>query len=109
MSIQDVFVYGLLAVGVALELLAVIGVVAMDDVYDRLHYISPATVGAIAIAAAIVVQAGASLIALKAGLFVAFLVAAGPGIAHVTARAARIHDLGDWRIADGEAIEVEEP
>jgi monovalent cation/proton antiporter MnhG/PhaG subunit len=108
MSLQDALTYALLAVGVVLELLACLGIAVMEDVYDRLHFLPPATLGAIAIGAAILMEAGASMIALKAGLVVLFLLAAAPGVAHVTARAARIHDLGDWRAAQGEGIEVED-
>jgi monovalent cation/proton antiporter MnhG/PhaG subunit len=109
MSFQDVVVYLLLGLGVACELLACAGVVAMRSVYDRLHYVGPATLGAVLIAGAVWAREGPSGIALKATLVAAFLLVASPALAHATARAARIRDLGDWRPRRDERIEVEEP
>ena len=56
MSVRHVVAHVLLVGGGALEVLAVIGVAAMRDVYDRLHYVGLAGFGALLIAGAIVVQ-----------------------------------------------------
>ena len=105
MSVTDAIVYALLGAAVAVELIACLGVTAMRGTYDRIHYLAPASLGAVLIAAAIWVREGPSMIALKATLIAAFLLVASPALAHVTARAARIHELGDWRPQPGEARE----
>jgi len=109
MSVQDAVVYLLLGAGVACEVLACLGVVAMRNVYDRLHFVGPASLGALLIAGAIWVRQGPSGIALKATVVAAFLLVASPALAHATARAARISEHGDWGPQRGEGIEVEEP
>ena len=108
MSVQDAAVYLLLAAGVSCEILACAGVVAMRNVYDRLHYVGPAALGAVLIAGAIWAREGPSGIALKATLVAAFVLIASPALAHATARASRIGELGDWRPRRGEGIEVKE-
>jgi multicomponent Na+:H+ antiporter subunit G len=101
----DAIVYVLLAAGVALEILACAGVVAMRTVFARLHYLAPSCLGAVLIAAAVCVREGPSYIGIKAVLLAAFLLVTSPALAHVTARAALINERGDWR---DEALEVEE-
>jgi monovalent cation/proton antiporter MnhG/PhaG subunit len=107
MSVQDVAVYVLLGAGVACEVIACLGLVAMRNVYDRLHYVGPAALGAVLIAAAVWAREGPSGIALKATVVAAFLVVASPALAHGTARAARLSRFGDWRPQREEGIEVE--
>jgi monovalent cation/proton antiporter MnhG/PhaG subunit len=106
-SAGDALVYILLTVGVGTELIACLGVAVMRDAYDRLHYLAPSALGAVLIVAAIWVREGPSMIALKATLLAAFLLMASPSLAHVTSRAARIHDRGDWRPLSDERIEIE--
>jgi multicomponent Na+:H+ antiporter subunit G len=85
----------LLWLGVALELLCCAGVVVMRGVYSRLHFTAPAGLGAIAIALAVLVRQGFSLIGDKA-LLVAFVVLlAAPVVSHATARAAWIRATPD--------------
>lgn len=87
----------LLVAGCALEVLAVLGAVAMRDAMDRLHYVGLASYGALLVGVAILVRQSFSVIgdkALLAGLVLAVL---GPALVHVTARALRIRALGDWR------------
>jgi len=108
-SARDVIAYVLLASGVALEVLAALGLVVMRSVYDRLHFVGPATLGALLVAAAVWVYRGPSLIALEAGLVALIVLVISPALAHGTARAARIAEHGDWRPQRNEGIEVEEP
>ena len=57
MTAREVAVAVLLTLGVATELVCCVGVLAMRGAYDKLHYTAPATtVGALAIALAVVVQ-----------------------------------------------------
>lgn len=109
MSLQDAIVYLLLAAGVACEVIACLGVVAMRNAYDRLHFVGPASLGSVLIAGAIWTREGPSGIALKATIVAVFVLVASPALAHAMARAARISEHGDWRPQRGEGIEVEEP
>jgi monovalent cation/proton antiporter MnhG/PhaG subunit len=108
-SVRDGIAYALLALGVGCEVIAVLGVLVMRGVYDRLHYVGPATLGAVLVAAAMWVYQGPSQIAIEAALVAGITVIASPALAHGTARAARISERGDWRPQRDEGIEVEEP
>lgn len=103
--VTDVF----LGLGVALSVLSCLGVIVMRDVLDRLHFSAPLVLGAACIAIAVVVQDSFSLVGDKAILIAVFLIVASPLLTHATARAARVAEQGDWRIAADESIEVEEP
>jgi len=92
--IVDIVVVVLLIAGVAVEGFCVLGVVVMRGVYARLHYTAPAGLGAVLLALAILAREGFSLIANKALLIAVFLVLTSPVLAHITARAARIHEAG---------------
>ena len=92
----------LLAAGVLLVLAAVTGTVVMRDALERLHFAGPASLGALLIAAAVVVRSGPSTIALKAGLLALFIVATTPVLAHFTARAIREWEHGTWKLQDDE-------
>jgi multicomponent Na+:H+ antiporter subunit G len=92
---SSVVVAALLVAGVAIELLCCLGVLAMRDVYARLHYTAPAGVGALLIAVAVLVRQGFSLIGNKALLLAIFVLITAPVLSHVTARAARIRAFGD--------------
>jgi multicomponent Na+:H+ antiporter subunit G len=93
--VNSVVVAALLIVGVAIELLCCLGVLVMRGPYARLHYTAPAGLGALLIAIAVVVHQGFSLIGNKALLLAVFVLVTGPVLSHVTARAARIRELGD--------------
>jgi multisubunit Na+/H+ antiporter MnhG subunit len=105
-SVGNAATYALLGAGVALEVIASLGVLAMRNVFDRLHYLGPASLGAIFIAAAVWVAEGPSFISLKATLLAVFLLIASPTLVHVSARAARISELGSWQPRDGEEAEA---
>jgi multisubunit Na+/H+ antiporter MnhG subunit len=86
----------LVGLGVAIELLACLGLVAMRNAIDRLHYAGAATVvGPTLIAAAVCVEEGlfttnglnAILVALMLALF-------GAALGTATARAIRITERG---------------
>jgi monovalent cation/proton antiporter MnhG/PhaG subunit len=94
---RDAIAHVLVILGVVVELGAVAGTVVMRDAYERLHYAGPASVGALVIAVAVLVEAGPSTIALKAGILAVLLMVVSPVLAHFTARAIREWDRGDWR------------
>jgi multisubunit Na+/H+ antiporter MnhG subunit len=86
----------LLAGGCSLQLLAVVGLAAMRDAYDRLHYVGLAGYGALLVAVAILVRESFSLIgdkALATGVVVALL---SPLLVHTTARSLRVREHGRW-------------
>ena len=93
-----------LVCGTVLELFAVIGLVVMRDVYDRLHYVGLAGYGALLVAVAILAHESFSLIGDKALATGVLLVLIGPVVVHTTARSFRTRERGDWR----EGIEREQ-
>jgi len=107
MSVRGALVGALLVLGVGLELLAVLGMVAAHDVFDRLHFLAPAALGGMLLSAAVIVQEGPSLIGLKAILLAAFLLGTSPVMVHVVARSIRISRFDDWRRQPQEAIRME--
>ena len=97
MTVRHTIATVLMIGGGALELVAVIGAVAMRDAYDRLHYVGLAAYGALLVAVAILVRESFSLIGDKSLLTAGLLVLAGAILVHVTARSLRIREHGDWR------------
>jgi monovalent cation/proton antiporter MnhG/PhaG subunit len=88
MSVSDVLAAVLLTAGVLVVVACCIGVLVMDDAYDKLHYLGPAgIVGPVAIAVAIVVKESFSPAGIKAILTALLLVIAGPVLSHALARA----------------------
>jgi multisubunit Na+/H+ antiporter MnhG subunit len=83
--------------GGSLELLAVLGLCTMRNVYDRLHYVGLASFGALLIAIAVVFRESFSLIGDKALLVGVILVFMGPIVVQTTVRSFLIRELGDWR------------
>ena len=97
MTARHVIATVLLIAGAVIEVLSVIGVSAMRDVYDRLHYVGLAGFGALLIGASILVRESFSLIGDKALATGVVLLTLGPVLVHATARTFRIRQLGDWR------------
>lgn len=79
----------LLGAGMAVQLLAVLGVLLLRDALDRLHYLAASTLATACVAAAILVRESFSLIGIKALLLTAFVAVTAPVLSHVTARAVR--------------------
>jgi multicomponent Na+:H+ antiporter subunit G len=77
----------LMACGVAVQVLACLGVALMPNAFARLHYTAPSSVAAVLIAAGLIVQEGLVQITGRAVLLAALLIVANPVLAHVTARA----------------------
>jgi multisubunit Na+/H+ antiporter MnhG subunit len=93
----------LLVAGGAIEVLAVVGLCALRDVYDRMHFVGLISYGALLIAVAIVFRESFSLIGDKALLVGVVLVLSGPLLVHTTMRSMLIRERGDWRSAIDEA------
>jgi monovalent cation/proton antiporter MnhG/PhaG subunit len=96
-SWREVVALVLVIAGGLLELLAVLGLCVMRDVYDRLHYVGVAGFGALLIAVAIVFRESFSLVGDKALLVGAILVITGPVLVQSTARSFLVSEHGDWR------------
>ena len=96
MSAGAVIIWALLAVGVAVQLVGVVGVLVAADVYDRLHFTGPASIfGPFALALAIVIDEGPlSQAGLKSMLVAILLLALSPVLVHATARAAYVRERG---------------
>jgi len=85
--VRDVVAIALLVAGLALQVLAVLGVTLVRDTLDRVHFLAPTTLATACIAAAVVVRESFSLIGLSALLLAGFVALTGPVLSHVTARA----------------------
>ena len=108
MSVGDVAVVVLLAIGVGAALLSAAGLVATRSPYDQLHFTGPATtIAPVAVAAAVLVEEPLSSAGIKAVLVALFMVATGPILIHATARAARIRERGRW-VIHAKELEAEE-
>jgi multicomponent Na+:H+ antiporter subunit G len=96
LSVGEVIVWALLAIGVAAPLLGVVGVLVAADVYARLHFIGPASFfGPVALALAVVVDEGPiSQAGLKSILVAFLLLGLSPVLVHATARAAYVRERG---------------
>jgi multisubunit Na+/H+ antiporter MnhG subunit len=85
--LRDVVVAVLVAAGLAVELLALAGVVLMRTALDRLHYAGAATTAALCLGAAVVVRDSFSLIGIKAIVVAVFVAVTSPVLVHATGRA----------------------
>jgi len=95
---MQTIIHLLLYAGIATALFSSIGVLVMRNVNDRLHYLGPSgTLSISLVAAAIVLQEGASQATTKAILCAVIVFVTNPVLTHATARAARIRELGDWQ------------
>jgi monovalent cation/proton antiporter MnhG/PhaG subunit len=97
MSFDEIVTLVLVALGVGFLLTGVVGVIAADNVYDRLHFTGPASIfGPILIALAVVIDFGPfSQAGLKTGLTALLVIGLNPVLVHATARAARIRERGE--------------
>ena len=91
------FIHILIYAGAAIALLSSVGLLAMEGVNNKLHYLAPpSTLSGGLITAAIVLQEGRSEAAIKAVLCAVVLLITNPVLTHATARAARIREYGHW-------------
>jgi len=87
----------LLAVAVVVALICCLALLLMKDFYERLHYMAPvSTVATFCVLAAVTVQEGWGQATLKTIVIALVLFFMNATLAHVTARADRVHKLGHW-------------
>lgn len=96
-GLKEVVTTVLLVAGVGLEVVAVLGVTVMRDVFDRLHYVGLVGYGALLVGASILVQESFSLLGDKAMAIGILYVVFSPVLVHTTARSIRTRERGDWR------------
>jgi multicomponent Na+:H+ antiporter subunit G len=107
-SVGDIAVAVLLALGVGSVLISALGLVASRNPYDQLHFTGPATViGPVTIAAAVLVEEPLSSAGIKAVLVALVMLGTGPILIHATARAARVRERGRWVVLP-EELETKE-
>lgn len=88
----------LLGAAVLVVLVSVVGLLAMRDVYQRVHYVTPISVVApLLVAVAVTLREGWDQNTGGTWLAVGFLLLVSPFLSHATLRAARIREQGDWR------------
>lgn len=105
MNAANLAVEVLLGLTVAVAWLSCIGMLAMDNVLDALHYLAPVTtVASFALLAAVVVAEGAGQAAMKTILICMVLLLINSVLSHATARAFRVREKGDWKPQTGEQI-----
>lgn len=109
MSWREIVATVLIVCGGAIELLSVLGLCLMRDTYDRLHYVSLASVGALLVGLAVLAREGFSQIGDGALLTGVILVFTGPVLVQTTMRSFLIRQHGDWRAPIDEARETDRP
>jgi monovalent cation/proton antiporter MnhG/PhaG subunit len=102
---KEVLVDTLLALTVLFQLVSAVGLLAMPHLFDRLHFLAPAsTVAPILLAGAVVTVESLDHRGILAVLIAVFFLAFQPVITHAMARAARIREYGDWRLRLDEKV-----
>ena len=102
MSAREVLADVLLGLAVAIVLASSVGVLVMRDVYQKLHYVTPAAlVAPLIVGLAVLAQSGFTENTVETWLALLFVIIAGPFLSHATIRAARIRERGDWRPGAG--------
>jgi multisubunit Na+/H+ antiporter MnhG subunit len=106
--VTSALVWALLGIGVAVQLLSVLGLLLARDVYDGLHFTGPAsTIAPAAFALAVVLDEGpVSQAGIKSVLIALTLVLLNGILVHATARAIRIREHGRWRLLPEEREEA---
>ena len=96
--IRELFVDIFLGLAVVTVLASAVGVLVMGDVYQKIHFVTPAAlVAPVLVTLAVFVHAGFSATTTETLITLLFMVIAGPFLSHATMRAARIREKGDWR------------
>lgn len=91
----------LLGLAVLVVLASSVGILVMRDVYQKVHFVTPAgLVAPVLVGIAVLIQSGWSSRSAQTWLALLLVVIASPILAHATLRAARIRATGDWRGAE---------
>ncbi len=109
MSVRTILTDVFLWLGVGLVVVSCLGVLVMRGVFERLHFSSPAVLGAAFVAVAVVIKESFSVIGDQVLVIAVFLLLASPILTHAAARAARVDAHGKWELRPEEKVEIEEP
>lgn len=97
----------LLALGVLITLVSVLGMWRMRDPYQKMHFIAaPAFLSAGCFTAAIFLQDGLKPEAFKALITTFVLIGMNTAVTHAAARALRISETKNWNPARGEEVPI---
>lgn len=97
----------LLALGVLITLLSVLGMWRMRDPYQKMHFIAaPAFLSAGCFTAAIFLQDGLKPEGFKALITTFVLIGMNTAVTHAAARAMRISETKDWDPKRGEEVPI---
>ena len=95
----------LLWVAVVVAWICCLGMVLMEEFFEKLHYMaSVTTVSMFAILIAVVIEEGAGQATMKTIAIAVVLLLINAVLTHATARAFRVQALGDWKVKDGETF-----
>ena len=103
MSPKEVLIYSLLALAFVVQLGCVWGLMAMPHVFDRIHFLTPATsVTPLLLAGAVIARESLNHRGIMSALVALVLMMFSPVVSHATIRAARIRRHGDWKLQPSE-------
>jgi monovalent cation/proton antiporter MnhG/PhaG subunit len=92
----------LLGLAVLVVFASSLGILLMRDVYQKLHFVTPAAIVApLFVGIAVLIESGWSTRSAQTWLALLFVIIASPVLSHATIRAARIRATGDWRGPEG--------
>ncbi len=102
----DIAVVVCLGVCVVTTLICCLGIIVLEDFFDRLHYLAPVTtISSFALLMAVVIKDGWGQAAIKTILVFMVLLLINAVLTHATARAARVREFGHWTAQPKEHIE----
>jgi multisubunit Na+/H+ antiporter MnhG subunit len=100
--VREIIADVLLGLAVVIVFGSAVGILAMRDVYQKLHFVTPvALVAPFIVGLAVLAQSGLTEDTAETCLALVFIMIAGPYLSHATIRAARIRETGDWRPGAG--------
>ncbi len=109
MTPSKIAVIILLTVGVSVELVCCIGVLAARDALDRLHFVSPAGIlGGVPLLIAAGIQGGSFSHSARIAVVGLVVVLASPFVNRAIARGLHVHEVGEFRIEARPARRQEE-
>jgi len=102
-SPKEVLIDVLLALAFVVQAGCVWGLLAMPHVFDRIHFLTPATsVTPLLVAGAVITREALNHQGIVSLLVAAVLLVFSPVVSHATIRAVRIRRHGDWKLQPGE-------
>ena len=106
MTGRDIAVLVFLAICVLSCWLGAIGMWRMREPMQALHYLAlPAALGSVTLIVAVFLQTGFGQVGFKTCVIGAVLLAFNSVVAHATARAFRVRDLGHWEPQKSDPLE----